>query len=187
MEAGGERTNRHRLQTGATSFGNHRLRTGAHTDRRLGVAFTLIELLVVVTILAVLVSILLPGLQAAKARARAAVCGSNIRQLAAANLGYATEYNGRLCPGAPGMRSANLVRWHGVRTSASEPFDGGRSGRWAPHLGGESGVRVCPEFRARRRSSRGNAFEEGTGGYGYNQAYLGRVHAHGRGRVRSAC
>jgi len=42
--------------------------------------FTIIEMLVVVAIIAILVSLLLPALQAARERARAAVCQSNLRQ-----------------------------------------------------------------------------------------------------------
>ncbi len=55
--------------------------------------FTLIELLVVVAIIAVLVALLLPAIQAARSQARALVCMSNERQLGVAFAGYAQDYN----------------------------------------------------------------------------------------------
>ncbi len=66
------------------------------------IGFTLIELLVVVAIIAVLVAILLPGLQSAREAARKIVCGTHLQQTglqvnyyAQDNQGYlpASDYN----------------------------------------------------------------------------------------------
>jgi prepilin-type N-terminal cleavage/methylation domain-containing protein/prepilin-type processing-associated H-X9-DG protein len=65
--------------------------------RRIGRrAFTLVELLVVIGIIAVLVSILLPSLGAAREQAREVQCLSNMRQWGMAFQMYAGQFNGQL-------------------------------------------------------------------------------------------
>jgi prepilin-type N-terminal cleavage/methylation domain-containing protein len=61
------------------------------TYRAIGRGFTLVELLVVVAIIALLISILLPSLIAAKNYVWRVRCGTNIRQLMTATLLYAQE------------------------------------------------------------------------------------------------
>ena len=66
---------------------SNRVRNG-----RRACGFTLIELLVVVSIIALLVSILVPALSEARAAAKTAVCMSNMRQINMACFMYTDEY-----------------------------------------------------------------------------------------------
>lgn len=64
-------------------------------------AFTLIELLVVISVIALLLSILMPSLQKAKEGARRVVCKSQMRQMGLACILYAgDDEKGRFPPGA---------------------------------------------------------------------------------------
>jgi prepilin-type N-terminal cleavage/methylation domain-containing protein/prepilin-type processing-associated H-X9-DG protein len=56
-----------------------------------GKAFTLVELLIVIAVIAMLMIILVPVLRTAREQGRAAVCGSNLRQLSLALTTYAQE------------------------------------------------------------------------------------------------
>ncbi len=57
-------------------------------SRLRGHAFTLVELLVVIALIAVLISILLPSIDAARNQARRASCASNLKQLGVAMQSY---------------------------------------------------------------------------------------------------
>ena len=59
-------------------------------------AFTLIELLVVISVIALLLSILLPSLRSAKAKAMQLLSITNMKSLALAWTAYATENGGKL-------------------------------------------------------------------------------------------
>lgn len=76
-----------RFQTSAG--GGVKTRKVTSTAGRRG--FTLIELLVVIAIIAILAAMLLPALTAAKARAKATHCLSNLRQLSFATELYSTD------------------------------------------------------------------------------------------------
>ncbi len=64
------------------------------TNTRSG--FTIVELLVVIVIMAVLVALLVPTVQSALENGRRAACRSNLRQIGAAFMMFATDNNGWL-------------------------------------------------------------------------------------------
>ncbi|HEX7010082.1 MAG TPA: DUF1559 domain-containing protein [Phycisphaeraceae bacterium] len=68
-----------------------------HLERRIP-AFTLIELLVVISIIALLISILLPSLSSARAAARTLQCLSQQRQIGIAFAAYQNAYDGFFVP-----------------------------------------------------------------------------------------
>ena len=83
--------------------------------------FTLIELLVVIAIIALLTAILIPALQSSKQRAKAVLCGSNIKQLMVDLFIYETDnqsfpygfYNTYIPPpgGYPGNIAFDKFGW----------------------------------------------------------------------------
>lgn len=136
--------------------------------------FSLIELLVVIAVIGILSALLAPGLGAARNAAETARCASNLRQLQLANTLYASD-NGSYVAAAADIRGdiwgENLKRWHGVRSSTSEPFDG-EKGPLNPYLGSDGRIRKCPALKTVVTKGEA-AFEKGCGGYGYNQYGVG--------------
>lgn len=84
-------------------------------DARVG--FTIVELLVVVAIIATLMGLLVPAVQAARASAQRTQCLNNVRQLGIAILGFETA-NGFFAPanstGAGAMWPPNNPKEHGM-------------------------------------------------------------------------
>ena len=80
--------------------------------------FTLIELLVVISIIALLLSILIPALNKARFQAKRAVCLSNIRQQSQAQILYAVDNKGRYPE-----HLTNLPYYHRMRTDGRTPYD----------------------------------------------------------------
>jgi prepilin-type N-terminal cleavage/methylation domain-containing protein len=109
-------------------------------------AFTLIELLVVVAVVALLIGILLPALSRAREQSRAAVCLSNVKQIALAFQLYAQEYGA--IPGTYWQGAINLD-WGGRNNAEynrnpraySHPFDASVLRRYAGEV---NRILECP-------------------------------------------
>jgi len=137
-------------------------------------AFTLIELLVVVAIIGILAAMLMPALSGALEQGRSTQCKSNLRQLHLANSLYAADH-GRYVPGSTDIFSSQLNRWHGNRSSTSQPFVG-TNGPLACYLGTDGNIRACPSlYRYINNANSQSGFEAGCGGYGYNMMGVGSL------------
>jgi|GEM_PF-2384558 len=109
-------------------------------------AFTLIELLVVVAIIAVLVAILMPTLQMAKALARDAACKVGERHLALASTVF-SEDHGEVMPGvATGVGGLGTLPWQKdwlLGTAGYGANSTPATGTLYPYTGGKGAYR-CP-------------------------------------------
>ena len=99
--------------------------------------FTLVELLVVIGIIAILMAILLPALNSARARANDVRCAAHMKQVATAFLEYATNNRGRFPPNNTMTSPGRL--W----------YDKERMGKYLPDIGPPSsnikgGALICP-------------------------------------------
>jgi prepilin-type N-terminal cleavage/methylation domain-containing protein/prepilin-type processing-associated H-X9-DG protein len=106
-------------------------------------AFTLVELLVVIAIVGMLIALLLPAVQAARAAARRTQCASNMRQIGLAIHQFADAHDGRF----PNM-------WHDQEIETTWIF------ALAPHLESVDEIRLCPEDlkRIEQESSRETSY-----------------------------
>ena len=116
--------------------------------RRSTYGFTLIELLVVVSIIALLVSILLPSLARARELAKRAVCSANLRSLGTASHIYGTEYGGYIPFGAgwPYFLTSLHGPW-GVLFDAGIFDDWGAQDQTERAMSGVADQMFCPSQR----------------------------------------
>lgn len=122
---------------------------------------TLVELLVVVSIIAVLTAISAVGIAKGISAARATACSSNLRQIGAAIIAYATENNGQLPPLEDRTGASDGLK----RIWPQIIADGGYLER-APDRKGEltcgAGVWACPECTTAQTNYNGYGGAEGT-------------------------
>ena len=109
-------------------------------------AFTLIEVLVVVAIIALLISILLPSLNRARAQARKVTCQSNMRPVGDGLSHLRRREQGPL-PGH--WRDGNGADWLGP-WNAAKGVQELQKGRLYKYLGKAEGVYVCPDDQVKR-------------------------------------
>ena len=74
-------------------------------------AFTLIELLVVISVMALLLSILMPALNRARQKARSASCLSRMRQIGLASAMYVQDNNGSFAKSSHSAAACGCLRW----------------------------------------------------------------------------
>ena len=121
------------------------------SDLRTRSAFTLIELLVVVSIIALLISILLPSLTEARKQARRIKCMTNVRQITVATLAYVHDNAEVLPRHSRHTRSTEgyFLQNHDVQVIYEDYLGGTTDGR-TPNEFGQTGKDNSMRFRTHK-------------------------------------
>ena len=117
-----------------------------------GRAFTLIELLVVISIIAVLMAILLPGLQRARMQAKNVVCKSNLKSYGLVMQLYIADWDDQLPESFNGIYSRETIDEArslagGWNPSVPAEYDLQPDGSYIPYLRGNVKSNICPIFQ----------------------------------------
>lgn len=126
-------------------------------------AFTLIELLVVIAIIGILISILLPAVQAARAAARRMQCASRMRQNILAVHLYHDSLK-RLPPANIVSTWPTQMTWFGEVNYQTYDVDTS-AGLLSPFMEGNAKIQTCPDWD---ESTVTPLYDHANGGYGYN-------------------
>jgi prepilin-type N-terminal cleavage/methylation domain-containing protein/prepilin-type processing-associated H-X9-DG protein len=135
--------------------------------------FTLIELLVVIAIIAVLMAILMPGLNAARDQARRVQCVSNAKTLALAWLMYKDANDDRMVSPKVG-RNCWVDAPSSARAPLEEKKDAARRGLLYRYVGEQVQVYHCPSDRRKQTGSTAYvtfSIADGCGGGGWADSY----------------
>src|SRR5580698_2814718 len=99
------------IHAGKQKFGSDRsfYMSSRSPHERSPKAFTLVELLVVIGIIAILIGVLLPALQKARAQANSIKCSANLRTIGQAIAVYTSTYNFYLPAGATGNNDSDTT------------------------------------------------------------------------------
>lgn len=135
-----------------------------NTNRIKPKGFTLIEVLVVITIIVVLGALSTLGVSKLRSSARGATCTSNLRQIGAAMLSYATDKSGQLPPLEDRTGSGDSLNPAGgiwpiiIANEGYLPLTMTKSGL----LGTSACVWACPDCEPTSRNHGGYGVAEGT-------------------------
>jgi prepilin-type N-terminal cleavage/methylation domain-containing protein/prepilin-type processing-associated H-X9-DG protein len=119
--------------------------------------FTLIELLVVVAIIALLISILLPSLQRARAQARQVICNTHLMSMGKTSRLYAADNKDFIPRGIQGFGANEyqifataLIKYFGYTGDSTKLFVGNQDGvkhrEWVMDLVRQIPQYQCPDF-----------------------------------------